>query len=80
MINRRLVRLDRADAVGRRRLAAVAGEAFRLDDVVAATELDGGPRRLALDAPSRRRLATAEATAGRYHFAHALMREAVLAA
>ena len=77
VINRRLVRLADAERSAVT-AAAVAGEAFRLDDVVAATELDDDHAAVALDGVVAARLAAGEATAGRYHFAHALIRETVL--
>ena len=78
VIDRRLVRLADAERFAVT-AAAVAGEAFRLDDVVAATKLDDDHAAVALDGVVAARLAAGEATAGRYHFAHALIRETVLA-
>jgi DNA-binding SARP family transcriptional activator/tetratricopeptide (TPR) repeat protein len=77
LIDRRLARLDPPvrDAVA---AAAVAGEAFWLADVVAALGVAEEAAAQALDAAAAARLVEAEATPGRFRFAHALVREAVL--
>ena len=77
VIDRRMVRL--ADPVRKAvTAAAVAGEAFRLEDVVAAGRLREDHATAALDAAAAARLVEDEPTPGRYHFAHALVRETVL--
>jgi DNA-binding SARP family transcriptional activator/tetratricopeptide (TPR) repeat protein len=77
VIDRRLARLPNpvraAVAAG-----GVAGEAFELDDVVAASGLADDEAVSALDDAVTARLVMDEATPGRYRFAHALVREAVL--
>ena len=77
VIDRRMVRL--ADPVRKAvTAAAIAGEAFGLEDVVAAGRLREDHATAALDAAAAARLVEDEPTPGRYHFAHALVRETVL--
>ena len=78
VIDRRLARLPDAagDAV---RAAAVAGEEFALADVAAVCEAGDDVVADALDAVVAAGLVDELAVPGRYRFAHALVREAVLA-
>ena len=78
VIDRRLARLP-ADAVGAVRLGAVAGEDFLLDDVARAGAVDIEATAEALEAAVAAGLVDAGGGPARYRFAHALVREAVLA-
>ena len=78
VIDRRLARLP-ADAVGAVRLGAVAGEDFLLDDVARAGAVDDEATAEALEAAVAAGLVDAGGGPARYRFAHALVREAVLA-
>ena len=78
LIDRRLARLpERAGQAVR--VAAVAGEDFALTDVAAACEEPDDAVAEALDAAVAAGLVDEGASAGRYRFAHALVRQAVLA-
>ncbi len=78
LIDRRLARLPEpaAEAV---RLAAVAGEDFALADLVAAGELSDEALADGLDAAVAAGLVDEAAAPGDYRFAHALVRQAVIA-
>ena len=78
VIDRRLARLPEpaGQAV---RIAAVAGEDFALADVAAAGEMSDDLVADGLDAAVRAGLVDESAVPGHYRFAHALIREAVLA-
>ena len=76
LIHHRLARLDPPvrEALA---AAAVAGEAFEIADVVAAVGVAEDAAARALDAAVAARVVEADATPGRFRFAHALVREAV---
>ena len=78
VIDRRLARLG--EPVGQAvRVAAVAGEDFALGDVAAAAEVDDETAAERLDVAVGAGLIDESAGPGRYRFAHALVREAVIA-
>jgi DNA-binding SARP family transcriptional activator len=78
VIDRRLARLPEP-AGEALRVAAVAGEDFRLPDVAAASETSDEALSGGLDAAVAAGLVDEAALPGHYRFAHALVREAVLA-
>ncbi len=78
VIDRRVARLP--DVAGQAvRAAAIAGEEFALADVAAACEMDDDIVADGLDAVVAAGLVDELAVPGQYRFAHALIREAVLA-
>jgi DNA-binding SARP family transcriptional activator len=78
VIDRRLARLP--EAAGQAvRVGAIAGEDFELADVAAACALSDDLLADGLDAAVRAGLVEESTVPGRYRFAHALVREAVLA-